>query len=344
MQLAPSALLPEASYVSVDDIGTWNSLLRGIFRVLRATTDSVDDFRGSVFTKEVAGVDLIAMSIETSVVYRGSGQDSGDELNHYIVYIQNEGCSEITQGQCTATLQNGDLTIISTAQPVTIRCSSNCHSYCVKFPQQLLSVSSVYTRDLMAVRFAASDGLTAAIKTMITTLERTFGTAPPVCQRALALTTIDLITALIHSRTSLSAGRSGHVMDKALAEMQTYIDANLSDPELCPQVIADAHFTSLRRVYNIFKWAGLTVSGWINHRRLERCRRDLSDPLLSDVPVASVGLRWGFKTASHFGRSFKDAFGMTPGEYRSQALVTGPQAVNLGIDVSGGVQSATAVA
>lgn len=320
MQLTQLASPPEGTYVTVDNIDDWNTLLFPTFRAFHGTAEDPDAFRGSIYTRRVAGIELIAMSTESRIVCRRPGCTSTGDGNDYIVYLQTEGTGEITQSGYTAVLQKGDLTIFDSARPVTIQRSAHCHSYCIKFPQRLLSVPAVYMSDLMAVRFAASDGLTPAVETMITTLERTFGNVPPICQRTLALTTIDLVTALIHSRTGPSAGPRRGAIDKALEEMQGYIDTRLSDPELTPQVIADAHFTSLRRVYNIFNSAGLTVSGWINHRRMERCRRDLGDPLMSTVPVASIGSRWGFKTPSHFGRSFKAAFGMTPGEYRSQIL------------------------
>ncbi|WP_326672682.1 helix-turn-helix domain-containing protein [Streptomyces canus] len=61
---------------------------------------------------------------------------------------------------------------------------------------------------------------------------------------------------------------------------------------------------------------GTTVSEWIRHRRLERCRRDLLDPRLAELPVHAVGARWGFRCAADFSRAFKTAYGTPPGDYR----------------------------
>jgi AraC-like DNA-binding protein len=62
------------------------------------------------------------------------------------------------------------------------------------------------------------------------------------------------------------------------------------------------------------------VAGWIRHRRVEECRRDLADPRLRELPVAAVGARWGFATPSHFGAVFKAGTGTSPGEYRDRML------------------------
>ena len=64
---------------------------------------------------------------------------------------------------------------------------------------------------------------------------------------------------------------------------------------------------------------GLTVAGWIRRRRLEQCRRDLTDPALDARPVAAIAARWGFSSAADFSRSFRAAHGVPPAEYRRSA-------------------------
>ncbi|MBO0832730.1 MAG: helix-turn-helix domain-containing protein [Actinobacteria bacterium] len=54
---------------------------------------------------------------------------------------------------------------------------------------------------------------------------------------------------------------------------------------------------------------------------MERCRRDLSDPALTERPVAAVAARWGFTSAADFSRAFRAAHGMPPGEYRRSACI-----------------------
>jgi hypothetical protein len=49
---------------------------------------------------------------------------------------------------------------------------------------------------------------------------------------------------------------------------------------------------------------------------LERCRRDLLDPSLGDVPVSAIAARWGLTNAAHFSRAFRAAYGASPVEYR----------------------------
>jgi len=74
-----------------------------------------------------------------------------------------------------------------------------------------------------------------------------------------------------------------------------------------------------RSLYSVFEREQATVAGWIRHRRLERCRRDLLDPAQHDVPVSAVAARWGLANPAHFSRAFRAAYGLAPVEYRRLA-------------------------
>jgi len=69
-------------------------------------------------------------------------------------------------------------------------------------------------------------------------------------------------------------------------------------------------------LHALFHGSGHTPAGWIRHRRVEACKRDLADPAAGTVPVAAIGARWGFADPSHFGQVFKAATGLTPAEFR----------------------------
>ncbi|MET8678043.1 helix-turn-helix transcriptional regulator [Streptomyces sp. NPDC004647] len=62
------------------------------------------------------------------------------------------------------------------------------------------------------------------------------------------------------------------------------------------------------------------VGNWIRLRRLEQCRRDLHDPALCARPVSAIAVRWGFRDAAHFSRTFRATYGVPPGEYRAAAI------------------------
>ncbi|MBO0807953.1 MAG: helix-turn-helix domain-containing protein [Actinobacteria bacterium] len=110
-----------------------------------------------------------------------------------------------------------------------------------------------------------------------------------------------------------------------LVSVHRYIEERLGEPNLSPAVIAAAHHVSVRYLYRLFERQGMSVAGWIRHRRLERCRRDLLDPEQWGRSVASIGARRGFADPVHFSRVFRAAYGLPPGEFRLAGQEAGPR-------------------
>ena len=101
-----------------------------------------------------------------------------------------------------------------------------------------------------------------------------------------------------------------------VGRIRAFIDAHLGDPELTPAAVAAAHHISLRYLHKLFEPEPQGVAGMIRQRRLERCRHDLLDPSQADRPVAGIAARWGFSSAAHFSRVFRDVYGLPPAEFR----------------------------
>jgi AraC-like DNA-binding protein len=101
-----------------------------------------------------------------------------------------------------------------------------------------------------------------------------------------------------------------------LTRIHAFIQQHLGDPELSPAGIAAAHHISVRLLHKLFHEQGETVAGWIRAQRLAGCRRDLLDPAQAASPVAAIAARRGFRSAIHFSRVFRAAYGLPPHEYR----------------------------
>lgn len=105
-----------------------------------------------------------------------------------------------------------------------------------------------------------------------------------------------------------------------VSRIDAFIQSNLGDPDLTPATIAAHHHISLGYLHRIFSSRELTVAAQIRRQRLERCRVDLADPQLRTHPIHVIATRWGFRHAADFTRAFRAAHGVTPSDYRQQAV------------------------
>jgi AraC-like DNA-binding protein len=62
-----------------------------------------------------------------------------------------------------------------------------------------------------------------------------------------------------------------------------------------------------------------TLARYILRRRLEECARALAAPL-QRRSVTEIAFLYGFKSATHFGRAFRDRYGVTPGKYAGRTF------------------------
>ncbi|MCZ7593504.1 MAG: helix-turn-helix domain-containing protein [Hyphomicrobium sp.] len=79
----------------------------------------------------------------------------------------------------------------------------------------------------------------------------------------------------------------------------------------------------MRYANDLLSGENSSVERYILHRRLERCRRALEDPLQAHRMIGEIAFGWGFSDLSHFTRRFRSAFGMTPSDCRRRALAPG---------------------
>ncbi|HEY0940324.1 MAG TPA: helix-turn-helix domain-containing protein [Steroidobacter sp.] len=98
-----------------------------------------------------------------------------------------------------------------------------------------------------------------------------------------------------------------------------YVERNLSNADLGPASIAEAHRISTRYLHMLFNEEGLSISKTILQRRLMRCKADLSAPALKHLSISDIAFEWGFQDASYFTRAFRREFGMSPREFRYEA-------------------------
>jgi AraC family transcriptional regulator, positive regulator of tynA and feaB len=108
--------------------------------------------------------------------------------------------------------------------------------------------------------------------------------------------------------------------DKRLQDALRYIDLHLSDPNLTITTVAEASDISPRYLSYLLKQNGTPFSEIIWQKRMDIASRWLSTSKPSEISIAQVAFRVGFKSPAHFSRMFKRVFQKGPREYRAAYL------------------------
>jgi AraC-like DNA-binding protein len=233
------------------------------------------------------------------------------------------GTDVMSQDGREATLARRGMAVFDSSRPLRVRLQpGRAHRYAMlTFPRSLLAVDEQTMRAATGRRLDGIGPLGSLVHGFVTQLARDvdrYGVR-------LATTTLDLLAVWLAGELDGDDVPPESRHRALLAQSQSFIAERLAEPALSPHTVADAHHVSLRTLQGVFADAGLTVTGWIRQRRLEACRRDLANPRLDDVAVATIGRRWGFDSAAHFSRLFRQAYGMSPREFRATRELCQPE-------------------
>jgi len=106
--------------------------------------------------------------------------------------------------------------------------------------------------------------------------------------------------------------------------INSYIESHLRDASLSlDRIAADLRCTK-RYLHMAFENEQYSLNEYIWERRLVRCFEDLENPALHARSITETAMSWGFSNLSHFSRTFRGRYGMTPRLVREQARAVKP--------------------
>lgn len=287
-------------------------------------TDDPSDFRASSTAVGPGPVQVTHLSCPSMGVHRTPELIRRSDPEVYQVWLTLRGGIGISQGGREAAVGPDEMVIYDSSRPFhgwTRAENGAVTGLMAQFPKAAFPIGPDLMSLLTVVPLSGRTGVGAVLARHLTEVARQARHLTPADGAGLATVTTDLIAAWcaheLRTTARLDPGRSGGPL---LARIHRFIGENLGDPALSPTAIAAAHQISLRYLHKLFSAQGITVACWVRRCRLERCRRDLADPLLSPRPVHAVAARWGFTDPTHFGRAFRTAYGLPPRDYRRLAL------------------------
>ncbi|MFF2520357.1 helix-turn-helix domain-containing protein [Streptomyces sp. NPDC058086] len=287
------------------------------------TSDHADDFRASIKRLEVGDSRASVVSYSPMRVRRTPALVRRSDPQLYHLALPTRGKRGVSQCGRDALFEEGSLLLYDSSHPYDSQCfaeQGEAGAIIVDVPRAALPLPGAKVDRLLVTPLPGNIGVGGLLSQFLIGLTGEPAAYHP--QDAVRLGTVmtDLVTVfLAHHLDAADAVPPDSRQQALMVSIHSFIERNLGDPQLSPGVVAAAHHISVRYLHRLFQQQGTTVGGWIRHRRLERCRRDLAEPALSLRPIHAVGARWGFRHAADFSRAFRAAYGMPPGEYRHRA-------------------------
>lgn len=260
------------------------------------------------------GAQLSAYSYE-----RSPHMIARDGRDLYQIQLYQAGHCHVVRGAEEAMARPGDIMVTDLATPILTKEPAFRHLDLL-MPRALLA-PLLHDPDAHGGRILSlNDPLVALLGNH---LESLLTQAPRLpAERAMEVLTATAQLAACAMNSSVDESTAGGVKAALACELRRYINMHLMDTDLTPESLAHRFGVSRATVYRLFESENGVVR-YVQRRRLERARIDLSNPSQRHRTIAEIGVASGYVHAQDFIRAFRREFGISPGELRDQARTIG---------------------
>jgi AraC-like DNA-binding protein len=300
-------------------LALWQDIVCDVYVELDCKSDLGSAFGGSVTRAKLGHATCSQVSSQRQQVFRTPSRIARSDGDFILIALGKHGVGGVLQDGRRALIRPGEFAIYDTTRPYELHFDE-------AFTQTIMQVP----RDMLQRRIAGTEALTAIA----------FGSDRPVqklahdfvyqlCQSAdqieaehagrLSEQAVDLVAMALSERLGGQLPSSTH-RSGLLYRLKAHIRAHLADPDLSLAATATALGISPRYVNDLLSDEKTSFQRYVLTERLVNCERDLSSRLLVHRHVGEIAYSWGFNDLSHFGRVFREQYGMSPRDWRHSRL------------------------
>jgi AraC family transcriptional activator of tynA and feaB len=274
--------------------------------------DERERVNGGVILRDAAGMEIVQVATDVSVVRRDERDIRLDFGEHFFLLVQLQGMCGVEQHGQQSVVSPGDCILVDSSQPSNFYFNGLFSNHLsVHLPRQLLLADR--TNDFeVSRRLGAEDPMSTMLRALVAKMLQTPAGYNRSCElRQLLLHATRQAFAVDPPELSFCpTGRASGRLEFA----QTLVDRHLTAEWLTPQWLANRLGVSMRTLQEDFSTVGTTVTSLIRDRRLRLARDRLVEKQRgADAgTIADIAFSSGFNDISYFNRCFKKAFDCSP--------------------------------
>ncbi|MDJ0514003.1 MAG: helix-turn-helix domain-containing protein [Methyloceanibacter sp.] len=279
----------------------------------RVETDHA--FGATLQMAQLAGSTLMVSEVTSCETMRSKTQIAQCDSEELFVCLQLQGSvPNVTDGQ-EVVLRPGDVWINDLRRPFHEGVYST-RSLTWGIPRALLEARIGSTERLSMQKLHPGAPAARLATTMLRALSKHCTALDKIAASKVQDSLLNLLTVAYLGDDSPFAATQSYARIASRFRLKSTVEMHLFDSRLNASDFAKKSGITLRHANHLLASDGTTLERYIFERRLERCRAVLDNPTFDFRQVSEIAYSHGFASLAHFSRKFKEAFGMTPAEYR----------------------------
>ncbi|MCA1197751.1 helix-turn-helix domain-containing protein [Sphingomonas sp. R647] len=272
---------------------------------------SDEQFRASTTMRHVGEFTVARVTAPAHALSRNHQQARGDDRRLFKLVVQHEGTIFLEQRDKRVALKPGDWTLYDMTRPFKFHSTELTRQSAVLVRAEDLNLADLTPYSLRL--YSGASGYSSMLRSALTTAASDNSRACSEGDIGVMIARLARLALLEHGSHEVRR-TSREVMRERI---EGYLDLHLRRYDLSIDTVARGLNCSKRYLHKIFLDSGCTLSEHILQRRLEACRRDLTDPDKAEQSVTDIAYACGFSSLAYFSRVFKLAYGESPRDYRA---------------------------
>ncbi|WP_284416502.1 MULTISPECIES: helix-turn-helix domain-containing protein [unclassified Bradyrhizobium] len=297
-------------------LALWQDIVCDVYVGLDCTSDLGSAFRGSVTHIPFGQAVCSEVCSDRQRVHRTSQRIARADADYVLVALGREGLGGVIQDGRDTVIRPGEFAIYDTTRPYELQFDAAFRQTVFKLPREMLQRRLGATEAVTAISFGADIPLQPlAFDFIVRLCERAEHIGAEHADR-LADQAADLLAMTLAEQLRTQPLPASSHRAALLYRIKAHVRARLADPDLALPEAARELGLSARYINDLFSDEETSFQRFVLLERLKLCRRDLAAAALAHRQIGEIAFSWGFNDLSHFGRVFRDQFGLSPREWR----------------------------
>ncbi|MFC0693612.1 helix-turn-helix domain-containing protein [Paraburkholderia humisilvae] len=230
-----------------------------------------------------------------------------------VIFLVESGAVEIEQEGVNVQITESSLLLFDASIPYTQTSVGNARGMILRVPRTSLvgRAKAVFGREMFVLASTSPD--VALLRSLLIAAAAYGERCSSYGSKLVAEHLIDLMEIITDDLTAPKRVLSSDVM---LKRVKRFIERNIGNEDLGPDMIASEIGISRRYLRRLFERDGSSVTRYLLQRRLERAKKILMSGG-AGLRINDVAWRCGFVSAAHFSRAFKKQYGRSPTLFQS---------------------------
>ncbi len=269
-------------------------------------------FDAAMTWRQNQGLSFVACRCQPCAGRRSGAEIRATEQPSFGLLLIVDGSEAVRQGEVSALLRPGDLFLWDSDKPLEFEVRAPLNKITLMIPKE--DAAHLRCGRLAAPLHLSGDQAEALLLSgFLTSLSHTMAAQAAASWQASQRSALDLLATAIAAKPAADPLTRREVLRRAV---ETDIDRLARDPALSPCRLAERQGVSTRYLHMLFEGERESVGARIRAVRLDGARQDLLTTPQRDV--TEIAFAWGFNSAAHFSRCFKQRFGRAPSSLKSK--------------------------